>query len=368
MVNHNAGVMLPGARMAGPGIRGHFPSQYRGPVQRPPNSGQTGHAVSYNFLVLFIHSITFVLQNFSPQNNINKPKITPVNPAMLSNLRQRDPRLARQQQAQSQAPPKPAPTPNIPNLMEVNINESLLRKERSKSIDERSKRTESRSKSVDERQKNRSSSSSSSSRREREKSDRSDRSGSESGSKSSPTRVPRSNSRSKSSHRNREEKTKSPEKKKSSSSSSKSKSSSSRSDGSGDEKGSPTKFKEVKGSSIKNRNYIRKNMGSEGSFSPKEDVDLRSLEASPEKRLKLSTIPEDEQNGVVKDLGNFLVITYFLVIDHSSMVVSFINVELLDFRATARSSLILKQGLEQIDIEINPLKNKALCFLFFLFE
>ncbi|KAL5287081.1 hypothetical protein ACFFRR_008182 [Megaselia abdita] len=271
------------SRMPGPGVRGHFPNQYRGPVQRPPNAIQAPPP----------HT------NF-PNQNMNKPRINPVNPSMLS-LRQRDPRLARQQQQQQQqvqAPPtKPVAPAPIPNLMEVSVPESVIRRERAKSIDERSKRTDSRSKSVDERQKNRSTSS----RREREKTDRSERSGSESGSKSSPTRSSRSSSHGKSSsRRDRDDKNRSPDKKKSSS-----KSKTSRSDGSGDEKGSPTKFKDVKSSSIKNRNYMRKNVSLGEEDSPKsQDVDLRSLEPSPEKRLKLTTIPEVEPNGVVKDLVN----------------------------------------------------------------
>lgn len=359
----NTGAIMP-VRMMGPVVRGHFPIQYRGPMQRPPNAIQAPHPVSFNkMFALSIQSNTNItLQNF-PNQNSNKPRINPVNPSMLS-LRQRDPRLARQQQQLQAAAIKaiaPAPPP-IPNLMEVNVtNSAAARRERAKSIDERSKRTDSRSKSVDERQKNRTSSS----RRDREKSDRGDHSGSESGNKPSPTRSSRSSAHSKSSsRRDREDKNRSPEKKKSSSSSSKSKSN--RSDGSGDEKGSPTKFKDVKNSSIKNRNYMRKNLSAEESAaaSPKEDVDLRSLEPSPEKRLKLTTIPEVEPNGVVKDLGKFLVITYFLV-DRKCccLMVSFSVVKL-----THKSSLILnlkQQEQLKIDIEINPLKNKALCFLFF---
>lgn len=112
---------------------------------------------------------------------------------------------------------------------------------------------------------------------------------------------------------------------------------------------------------------MRKNMPAEESAaaaSPKEDVDLRSLEPSPEKRLKLTTIPVVEPNGVVKDLGKFLVITYFLVdCKCCCLMVSFSVV-----RLTHKSSLILnlkQQEQLKIDIEINPLKNKALCFLFF---
>lgn len=39
------GAMMP-ARMVGPGPRGHFPPQYRGPMQRPPNAIQAIHPVS----------------------------------------------------------------------------------------------------------------------------------------------------------------------------------------------------------------------------------------------------------------------------------------------------------------------------------
>ncbi|XP_004517564.1 uncharacterized protein LOC101455197 isoform X2 [Ceratitis capitata] len=43
-------------------------------------------------------------QNFPPASGVNKPKVHPVNPALLNTIRHRDPRLARQQQMQESAP------------------------------------------------------------------------------------------------------------------------------------------------------------------------------------------------------------------------------------------------------------------------
>lgn len=45
-MNLGGGQVVP-ARMMGPGVRGHFPNQYRGPMQRPPNAIQAPHPVSY---------------------------------------------------------------------------------------------------------------------------------------------------------------------------------------------------------------------------------------------------------------------------------------------------------------------------------
>lgn len=44
------------------------------------------------------------MQNFPPTSTGNKPKVHPVNPALLNTIRHRDPRLARQQQMQDASP------------------------------------------------------------------------------------------------------------------------------------------------------------------------------------------------------------------------------------------------------------------------
>ncbi|XP_037712497.1 uncharacterized protein LOC119548976 isoform X4 [Drosophila subpulchrella] len=66
-----------------------------------------------------------------PQQFANKPKVNPVNPALLNSVRQRDPRLARQMQSQSSHPA--APARNDPRLEAKSSSSQKSSRSRSKS-------------------------------------------------------------------------------------------------------------------------------------------------------------------------------------------------------------------------------------------
>ncbi|XP_043646092.1 uncharacterized protein LOC122615209 isoform X3 [Drosophila teissieri] len=73
-----------------------------------------------------MHNMPAAQQNFA-----NKPKVNPVNPALLNSVRQRDPRLARQMQSQSSHPA--APARNDPRLASKSSSSQKSSRSRSKS-------------------------------------------------------------------------------------------------------------------------------------------------------------------------------------------------------------------------------------------
>ncbi|XP_039484648.1 uncharacterized protein LOC120447207 isoform X1 [Drosophila santomea] len=73
-----------------------------------------------------MHNMPAAQQHFA-----NKPKVNPVNPALLNSVRQRDPRLARQMQSQSSHPA--APTRNDPRLESKSSSSQKSSRSRSKS-------------------------------------------------------------------------------------------------------------------------------------------------------------------------------------------------------------------------------------------